>query len=628
MNEFRSNFAETVARAEQLARQVWTVMESFAGGMVDNINQLSTNFTLAKMKVMATLAFVIGVSSACSPENTPSTPESPLPTEAPASEVTTQEISQLPVGFGETPGPDAVATSTAVPTEVANPGVETTGPREFFTVPESKGPIEFGVESPIPSSLRETVDAYKTAMNKIKGEVAEVCAIPDADNLVPTFKSNDLAGDDYRWTVVFESPKDRATCWSSVASTGSMGDRPIYFEYSGGQVEVLSSSRGGGWERMDEAVMDFAGTQPVARFNDGYLQPEGLTLGSMYSEILPYGEAPREIQPSESPFSAASMEIITNAGWHWENSTGTLNDPNNNEILQYQGDILYDGEGNQFELEGLKILGVNGIDEYGEPMKLILERTVSDEQGEYTEIYVQKTNEWRSTRGYEPGKTSETDIMKWNHITQEDVESGFLRTLILSNQYKWPENSVTPVYTYAFMGGSRDGAFELTVSGMDSLREYPELSEGGQLAIAQPLMYRMDKPGSTEQVAIAVELRKAPGGGDLVLVSAISGYYVPGTTLDNEFGVNGNSTGITYLVGLDDRDCSQVDLGNGSASGSRVVSDICGFMPPEDPRWDIATWDSIANGAEPGSVYESVSLTDKDLSAWQDSIMLGLGKFD
>ncbi len=613
MNKFETNFAEVVERAEQIALQAWSALESFAGGMIQNINQLSSNFTLARMKAMSALFLVLGVSSACSSGNTPNSPELPPATEAPVSQELPQEISQLPVGFGETPGPEAVATDTPAPTAEANTG---NGPREFFTMPEKTGSIEFGVESPIPAELSATVDTYKAAMNKIKGEVADVCVIPSSDDLQPIFKSNGLTGNDYRWTVVFESKKNRATCWSSVASNGTMGDHPTYFKDVGGQIQVLSSDQGGGWERMDEAVMGFAGTQPVALFADGYLQPQGLTLGGMYSEIVPYGTAPEVAQPSESPFNAADMEAITNAGWKWENSTGTLNDPNNNEILLYQDNVLYDGQGNEMEVSEVKFLSVNGVDEKGKPMKLILERTVNDEQGQHTEIFVQKTNEWRSTVGYEPGLTTETDRTKWHVVTTEDVTSGFLRELKLAQQYKWQDGSVVPNWYISFVGGSKSGALRLTTESGDASTEYKD-----KIFPTSPVdMYWIQSPvDPTKNIALGVSIHRGPDGIDYVFETAF-GDQQTNNYISSYLGVN--NADLSFLVGEDNRDCANASLIGGIDASS--IKEACVFWPKDDKRWELATWETILQGDDFGTRYTSSPLGSDYLAQYQDGVMIGL----
>jgi len=558
-------------------------------------------------KIQFFLVFVLVLAACTSPESqaTVITP-TPIPTVG---------VDLKPVGFGLTPD---LASSI-----------------NQFTPPLKEDFTNYShAEAEIPESIKSEVELYKTEMAKHIAEVADICAV-NANSLKPVFKSNDLAGEDYRWTVVYESSADNATCWSSVLSTGTMGEYPTYFYEEDGAIKVFSKAKGGGWERMDDAMMDFAGIQPVALFENGYLQPQGHTLGEMYGYILDYGEVPEFVIPMDSPFSADDMTVITNAGWHWEKSTASLNDPDNNEVLHYLGNHLRDSQGNKMEVSDVKFLEVNGVDDKGVPVKLILERTVNDEQGQHTEIYVQKTSEWRSMVGYEPGTISNsdgtpiTDVMTWNPVTEEDVASGFLRELVLSQQYKWPENVTIPDYYLAFVGGSRTGALELTIFGLDRrlAGEYADrYSNGtGTTPILEPQMYRIQSPNNSDLwLPLGLAMQKGPNGEDLVFAGAYGSLYITsgeGGRTSLQFVGPGLRT--TYLLGMDGYTCEGASLRGGIKYQTSLISDSCAaFMPPNDKLWGRFTWETILNGADFGTKWESDPIDINKLAGLEDDVLV------
>lgn len=559
------------------------------------------------MKKIYFFLVCILVLAACTSQATVITP-TPIPTVG---------VDLKPVGFGLTPD---FASSI-----------------NQFTPPRKEDFTNYShAEAEIPESIKSEVELYKTEMAKHIAEVADVCVV-NANSLKPVFKSNDLTGKDYRWTVVYESSDEDVTCWSSVASTGKLGEYPTYFDEK--TKKVKSDESGISWERLPGKVAVFGTIFGLIR-KDGYIVPRGMTGSDVggednWSEFAVEGVVSGETLPVPSPFSRETMSVVTEAGWSWNVKTGTLNDPNSNEILFYKDDALYDGEGNELKISDVKFLEVNGVDDKGVPVKLILKRTVNDEQGQHTEIYVQKTSEWRSTVGYEPGAISNsdgtpiTDVMAWNPVTEEDVASGFLRELVLSQHYKWPENVTIPDYYLAFVGGSRTGALELTIFGFDRrlAGEYADrYSNGtGTTPILEPQMYRIQSPNNSDLwLPLGLAMQKGPNGEDLVFAGAYGSLYITsgeGGRTSLQFVGPGLRT--TYLLGMDGYTCEGASLRGGIKYQTSLISDSCAaFMPPNDKLWGRFTWETILNGADFGAKWESDPIDINKLAGLEDDVLV------
>ncbi|MCE9644591.1 MAG: hypothetical protein K8S20_01225 [Chloroflexi bacterium] len=539
--------------------------------------------------------------TACSPVNSPANSGN--------GEITaTVIINQEPIGFGEAPNSGEVNSDSFIPPSKENAN------------------IKLGVESPIPPELASTVKQYKEAMNAIKVEAAEICAVAVKD-LIPVFKSNNLLGDQYRWTIVFEA--GNYTCWSSTLSNGVMGQYPTYFHANNGKIRTLSKADGVGWERIEGGWMDFTDIYPIVVFENGYVNPNGETLSVIYDDITPFGQA---VSAKENPIPKASMDNLIKAGYIWNGTRGILEDPNGEPFLTLKGDNWLATDGIEFATESYNPLSVNGVDDKGMPVYVVNSRVIKDKNSkEHTELYVEKTGEWRSTVGYEPGSTTEIDVMKYNPVTIEDVESGFLRELKLSQQYKWPDNVTTPQYYLAFVAGSRTGALELTIfsglRGENSVEAYADrLAAGtGSTPILSPDMYRIQSPTDPNVwFPLGVALQKGPNGEDFVFTGAYGiRYMVVGDSGNTTLAYVGPGLRTTYLLGMDGNTCEGASLRDNYQVQANLVKDAClAFMPPGDPKWGRVSWDTILQGADFGTYWQSKPLDIGLLSSYQDDVIV------
>lgn len=630
MNEFRSNFSEVVERAEQLALQAWSSLESFTGGMINNIDQLANKFTLAKMKLMATLAFVMGVASACgggSPDAvTPGTPAAVDNATAVATESMTPIVSDKPAGFGETPGaPNTVPTETPVPEHA--PG----SIYEKFVAPTSADYARMKASDPeVPAVLAGPESIARKAMenNDVLRDVADQCGIDLTTDKLEVVYFEGTVETQFRWGDYYRAVDSTGavfTCWPSVKSTGELGQYPAYFNESTGK--LMSSESGIGWVKLPGEV-DVFGTTVGLLNETGYIVPGGLTVAEVtntgnWNKLAQAGEVTgTESNPTTSPFSRENMAVANEAGWIWNAQTGTLNAPGNNEILLFQEGILYDGDGNELKVEDLQFLKVNGVDEYGLPMKLILEKTVKDENGTHTEIYVQKTNEWRSTVGYEPGAASEADYKQWNVVTIQDVESGFLRELKLAQQYKWPEGTLDPHWYVSSYAGSTTGLKYLSyLSEDDGGAEYKD-----QLFPNVPMdMYLIASPDNPKlMLPLALSQHKGPSGEDVVFATAfgldfVTGKSDAGETIMQGYFKNGNQY-IRYIVDEDNNNCK--DLPIVRKPNLTIANEVCGFWPPSDPRWEKVSYDTILSGETDTTRSSSKPIDSSLFDSYQDGVLM------
>ncbi len=269
----------------------------------------------------------------------------------------------------------------------------------------------------------------------------------------------------------------------------------------------------------------------------------------------------------------------------------------------------------EFSLDAYKPILVNGVEPDGRPVQIIHTRVVGESAAEHTEIYLPKTGEWRSTVGYEPGLTTEEDKTKWNVVAMEDVTSGFLRELKLAQQYQWQENSITPNWYVAFIGGSRTGSMELTQfgSGAYGWEEY----EGQVFPMAPVDMYWIKSPNDpNKQIGLGVSQNKGPNGEDIVFVTAFGDQQINGHV---ESYLSKNNANLSYLVAVDSRDCTEAKLiGN---SSNTPIKEACVFWPKDDPRWNLAGWDI---NLESGAINVSKPLSTEFIAQYQDNVMISL----
>lgn len=284
----------------------------------------------------------------------------------------------------------------------------------------------------------------------------------------------------------------------------------------------------------------------------------------------------------------------------------------------------------EFSLDAYKPIFVNGVEPDGRPVKIIHTRVVGEGAEKHTEIYLPKTGGWRSTVGYEPGLASEKDVMKYKPVTMEDIESGFLRELKLAQQYKWPSNTTTPDYYLAFVGGSRTGALELTIFGIDHYLagEYADrLAAGtGTTPILPPDMYRIQSPNDPNKwFPLGLSLQQGPNGEDLVFAGAYGSEYIaPGEGGNTSLGFVGPGLRTTYLLGMDGNTCEGASFRGNNPYQAKLVSDACAaFMPPDDEKWGRVSWDTILDGAEFGTTWKSKPLDIGLLSQYQDDVLVG-----
>jgi hypothetical protein len=176
---------------------------------------------------------------------------------------------------------------------------------------------------------------------------------------------------------------------------------------------------------------------------------------------IPSTSTATEILSIPNPIDPENMELLTMAGYIWDEQTGSLKNEDGNAILSFENGKWVDETGAESSVESLKINMTDGVNFDGEPIVAVLTRTVEDQ----TQLYNPEIEGWQVAidvnaaqaviAGEGPSPTYDNhgtyknfEFSEMVPITWEEIENG---RLFYSEQLAlrdWPENVLEPKLQY------------------------------------------------------------------------------------------------------------------------------------------------------------------------------------
>jgi|GEM_PF-3790288 len=171
-----------------------------------------------------------------------------------------------------------------------------------------------------------------------------------------------------------------------------------------------------------------------------------------------------EIPSIPNPIDPESMDLLTRAGYLWDEQTGSLNSKDGNTVLSFEDGKWVDRRGVESSLESLKINPTNGVDYDGDPVVAMLTRTIENEEGiEELQTFGPLSKEWfvpadvlasqeLMDREMLSKEISVHDIGKFSYITLEEIpevtaefaNSDKLLESVWLHLRPWPKNVREP----------------------------------------------------------------------------------------------------------------------------------------------------------------------------------------
>lgn len=250
--------------------------------------------------------------------------------------------------------------------------------------------------------------------------------------------------------------------------------------------------------------------------------PSPVVTSSPTAGVPPVTSTATDIPSIPNPIDPENMDLLTRAGYLWDEQVGSLKNKDGNTILSFEDGKWVDEAGVESSLESLKINMTNGVDFDGKPIVAVLTRTVEDQ----TQLYNPEYKSWQvaidvaaARRVTEVSDFVPTfdnwgtyDTFKFNdliEITWEDIENGRLfysEQLALKDwtegvmepdlKYaKWNHPNYWAITQYPYLGGAFDAFIKGPVVGdpvvweNDPIRPLAGYRISGENVVIQSLQY-------------------------------------------------------------------------------------------------------------------------------------------
>lgn len=194
--------------------------------------------------------------------------------------------------------------------------------------------------------------------------------------------------------------------------------------------------------------------------------PSPVVTSSPTASIPPTSTA-TEIPSIPNPIDPENMNVLTRAGYLWDEQAGSLKNKDGNTILSFEDGKWVDERGVESSLESLKINLTDGVYFDGEPIVAMLTRTVEINGEMETQVYGPLTEEWfmpslgvaTSQELIDKNGKNDPTPEKWGTveditfdaipiISKEDIITGRLHEERQLHLRDWPENVRIPVLKY------------------------------------------------------------------------------------------------------------------------------------------------------------------------------------
>lgn len=188
--------------------------------------------------------------------------------------------------------------------------------------------------------------------------------------------------------------------------------------------------------------------------------PSPVVTSSPIASIPPTSTA-TEIPSIPNPIDPENMDLLTRAGYLWDEQTGSLKNKDGNTILIFEDGKWVDESGVESTVESLTINLTDGVDFDGNPIVVMLTRTVEIDGEMETQVYGPLSEEWfkpadiLASQAMMDQNIPEVSLTNWGDfrkisfedipiVTQQFAESHKL----LESQWlflrEWPENVREP----------------------------------------------------------------------------------------------------------------------------------------------------------------------------------------